>query len=177
LQKNVLGFSFFAVVMFIGVLSERTQIYKSLVAIRAELSIVACILSVGHIVVFGNIYLVQAGLLSGALSLQYVMATVAALLAVILMIPLLITSFKWIRAKMSVTTWKRLQKTSYLFYALVFAHLLLFIGPSSLAGASGAVVTFIVYTALFVTYIVLRIAKELRELNAKRGLHGQKAGI
>ncbi len=158
-QKNVLGFSFFAVVMFIGVLSERNQLYKSLLAIRAELSIIACILSVGHIIAFGSIYLVQTNVFAGALPWMYAVATIFALLAVILMVPLLITSFKWVRAKMAPTTWKRLQRTSYVFYMFVFIHLLLFIGPSSLAGSANATITFVIYVALFTVYTILRVAK------------------
>ena len=52
LQKGTLAVALFAVVMFIGALPRDSGPRKHLMPIRAELSVIACILVCGHIVAY-----------------------------------------------------------------------------------------------------------------------------
>ena len=170
-QSNTLAMGFFIIVMYTGVLSEKLSIKKFLVSIRAELSIIASILCVGHVVVYGASYFQQ--LIEAALHMPAVRlwATIVALLLVLLLIPLAITSFKAIRARMAPQAWKRLQKLAYLFFALIFVHILFYLLPPAMAGGLGPQVSVVVYTAIGLAYLALRLRLKLRhrQLAAKPG--------
>ena len=52
LQKGTLAVALFTVVMFIGVFRRDSKLRKYLSPIRAELSIIACLLIIGHILAY-----------------------------------------------------------------------------------------------------------------------------
>ena len=52
---------------------------------------------------------------------------------------------------------------AYPFYALVYVHLLIMLGPAALRGGDSAVASVVVYTAVFGLYAVLRVARAIRE--------------
>ena len=52
IQKCELALALFAIVMFIGCLGKEQALYRQMKPIRAELSIVACILCFGHMAVY-----------------------------------------------------------------------------------------------------------------------------
>lgn len=56
LQKGTLAVALFAVVMFIGVLLLDSKARRYIAPIRAELSIIACILACGHMVAYAMSY-------------------------------------------------------------------------------------------------------------------------
>jgi len=167
-QKNILAFALFCIVMFVGVLNESSKMKKYLLPIRAELSILAGILSIGHVLVFGRMYLMQLVGPSEAWSLTYLVATGVALVAVVLMIPPFITSFRRIRTLMQPRTWKRIQTMAYPFFLLVFVHILLFIGPSALARGGSQLVNVLCYILLLVAYVVLRLRRYYLERYQKQ---------
>jgi DMSO/TMAO reductase YedYZ heme-binding membrane subunit len=156
-QSNTLAMGMFTIVMFTGALSDHTALKKTLMGIRAELSIVASILCMGHIVKYGESYFDQA------LSSLFIMPTVRlgatfiALVLVLLLIPLAITSVKRIRAAMSPRGWQKLQKFAYLFYGLIFIHIMFYLMPSALGGGLTAAVSVAAYVVLGLLYAVLRI--------------------
>jgi DMSO/TMAO reductase YedYZ heme-binding membrane subunit len=135
---------------------------KPLLQIRAELSIVASLLCIGHVVMYGRSYLEQ--LLSSMLEmpLARLLATLVAVLLVLLLIPLALTSFKAIRARMRPQSWRRLQRFAYLFFALIFVHILFYLLPPALAGSTGAAISLAVYLALGAIYAILRVRQALR---------------
>jgi DMSO/TMAO reductase YedYZ heme-binding membrane subunit len=129
--------------------------------IRAELSIFASLLCVGHVIIYGRSYLDQ--LLSSTFAMPGIrlLATLVALLLVALLIPLTITSFKAIRARMHAQTWKRLQRLAYVFFALIYIHILFYLLPPALAGSLGAASSLTIYLALGLAYAILRVRHAL----------------
>ena len=116
-QSNTLAMGMFTIVMFTGVFSDRSRIKRVLVSIRSEISIIASLLCIGHIVVYGERYLSQ--LVSPAVAMPEFrfVGTLLALLLAVLLIPLALTSVKAIRTRMSVSAWKRLQLLAYPFFS------------------------------------------------------------
>lgn len=97
------------------------------------------------------------------------MAALASALCVIcIMAPLFVTSFKTIHNRMTAQSWKCVQLLAYPFFMLIFAHILLFIGSSSLHGDIPALLNVIIYAAVLFTYTILRIRKALREKSARK---------
>lgn len=155
MQRGNLGMALFALVMLIGVFPRGGRVSKWLRPIRAELSIMACLLIAGHMVLYIQTYLPR--LVSGAGMKGNVMASfflACALLALVVVLG--VTSFRFVKRHMKARSWKKLQSLAYLFYALVFVHLMLMLVPSALRGSSVAVVQVTVYTAFFVAYVVAR---------------------
>ena len=62
-KRQLLGFALFALVMYIGALPEGSKARQMLMPIRGELSIIAAILTVGHVANYLGTYL--ADILSG----------------------------------------------------------------------------------------------------------------
>ena len=88
--------------------------------------------------------------------------TVAFVLAIVLFVLLLVlgvTSFNMVKKRMKTESWKRLQRLSYVFFALVYAHLLLMLLPSALHGAAAPQANVAVYSVVFVGYFVLRLVR------------------
>lgn len=74
-----------------------------------------------------------------------------------IMIPLFITSFKSVRRKMSAKNWKKLQRAAYVFYALIYVHIMLLSVPMYMRGITTYMANIIVYTAVFGAYGVMRV--------------------
>ena len=157
LQSNNLAMGLFTMVMFAGVLEDHSKIKKALLLVRAEISIIASVLCVGHIVIYAQSYLSQAMNSIASMPLMRVCAILVALVLVFLLVPLVVTSFKPVRAHMSQQGWKRLQRLAYPFYGLVFVHILFFLLPPALAGSLSATVNVVLYLVLGLTYLVLRL--------------------
>jgi DMSO/TMAO reductase YedYZ heme-binding membrane subunit len=163
IQNCSLALGFFTIVMFIGVLSDESALHKRLVPIRAELSILACLLTLGHIFMYARVFLVNLVSTSNMISVSQMVATIIAIaLVVVLMLPLMVTSFKTIRLRMSSKTWKNLQKLAYPFFGLIYLHIVLFLLPAALAGSQTVTTSLAVYTVMFALYLVLRIRKQVR---------------
>lgn len=111
-------FGLFLVVMFTGVL-DKGKIRKRLAMVRAEYAIIATILLLPHALGYLIWYL------EIAFPQMLTISQISGILAVIVIVPLFITSFQIIRKKMTYKVWKRLHKASYVMYGLSFLHLLL----------------------------------------------------
>lgn len=161
------AFSLFAVVMFVGVLAEGSRLRRALVPIRTELSVLASILAIGHVVNYANLAadrLVRGD--TGAMSL----ALVVALACAILLIPLALTSLKAVKRRMVPAAWKNLQRLAYVFWMLVLVHALLMLGPSAAGGAVAAQQGTAVYATLLVLYGVLRVRRAVVDRSERRAL-------
>lgn len=163
-SRCLFAFALFAVVMFIGVLRNGSALKVALLPIRAELSIFAAILAAGHILNFAVQYVLR--LLGGA-DAAILFAIVVAAMITVLLVPLTITSFKAVKRRMSAVSWKRLQRFAYLFWGLVFVHVLLILGPSAASGAATAIESIVVYAALFAAYAILRIYRAIADARAR----------
>lgn len=156
MQKAHLAFVFFFIVMFIGVFSEKSKVRSWLQPIRAELSIIACILSLGHIVA----YLTSIGMRIftnvGAFSPNIIISFVLSLVLTALLLVLGVTSFRFVKKRMSTKRWQRIQWFAYPFFLLTWVHILLYLMPSALQGSVTPLTNVIVYSVLFTLYIVCK---------------------
>ena len=60
---------------------------------------------------------------------------------------------------MSARVWKIIQRLAYPFLVLIYAHVLLIMLRPAMAGAPNAQVSLVVYGAIVVAYVVLRVAR------------------
>lgn len=150
----------FAAVMYAAAVPNGSKFMRTVMPIRGELSIIACILTLGHNIAFGRTYF--AALFTGSpLRWNYLAAAICSLIMLCIMLPLFITSFKCVRRKMKPRSWKRLQRFAYGFYALMYLHILFLNLPSARTGNLGGQLSVILYSILFLTYGCMRVGKAL----------------
>lgn len=156
--KGYVSTALFILVMFAGALSKKWQVTKNLLRVRAEMAIIASILILPHCIVYT--YKFISKLIDGkALAPFYFLSMILGLIAFLLMIPLFITSFRKIRVKMTAKKWKSLQRWSYLFYFLIYVHIMVLL-------LSRKVIPFgkvIIYTLVFGSYLVLKIINNIKK--------------
>jgi len=117
INMGYVGLSFFLVVMFMSGLNPG-KLRKRLMGNRAEYAII------------GGIFVLVHGLKYMIYALDFSFFWVApiyfyiGIFSVIVMIPLWMTSFMLIRKKMKGKSWKKLHKLAYVFYIMVFIHLI-----------------------------------------------------
>lgn len=160
-QRSLFAQALFTIVMFTGVLGNKSTIRGYLMSIRAELSIIGAILVSGHAATFVMIYFGR--LFAGVTSLPTSTAVsfcISTILVVLLAV-LTVTSFKAVKRRMRATNWKRVQSLAYVFFMLIYLHLLLVLLQPALAGGPSAILSIAVYTLLFLAYAVLRIRKAI----------------
>lgn len=162
IQKCLLPLALFVVVMYIGVLPRQSRPYMWLKAVRAELSIVAWILSLGHMAVYMVTYLPRL-LTGGRMDLNVVASFAVAVVLLVLLLVLGVTSFNFVKKRMHTDTWKKVQKLAYPFFLLVYVHLLLMLAPSALHGGIAATTSVAVYSVVFLAYIALRFVRAVKD--------------
>ncbi len=140
----------FLVVMYTGVLN-RGLVWKRLMGVRAELSIIASILLLPHAVSFTEYLLEDVGVFSGTI------AYYLGILAFLIMVPLTLTSFMFVRKQVGGKRWKKLHQFAYLFYAMVGLHLI-FIQNDRMW----------MYIAIFGVYFLLKGSMKLETYYKKR---------
>lgn len=145
--QGYLGLSFLYIVMMNGALKKGSSLYKKMMGVRREYSIIGFIFVTPH----GLKYLIE--FLQNTRSFEWL-----GVIPYVIMIPLFITSFVAIRRKMKNATWKKLQQFAYIVYILIFVHLILVAKMPNL----------LVYFVLFVPYIVLKLHKEIKLFRTKK---------
>lgn len=152
--KCMLSLALFVVVMYIGVFPQGSRVHQLLKPVRSELSILACILTGGHMAMYLASYAPQLGMgMSGN-----VMGALAVALVLLVLLPVLgTTSFGVIKRHMSSDGWKRLQRWAYVFFGLVYIHLLLMLAPSAIRGGQTALASVAVYSVIFLGYAAFRL--------------------
>ena len=167
LSHGAFASALFIIVMYMGALPNGTKAIKRLMPIRAELSIMASLLVLGHNIAYGRTYFVRLFTDTSKMSTTQMLAAICSLIMIAIMLPLMITSFKAVRKKMKPKSWKKLQRSAYVFYGLIYVHTMLLYVPIVQAGRSIYIVNVIVYSLIFISYAGMRIRKEL--LKKKRG--------
>lgn len=167
LSHGAFASALFIIVMYMGALPNGTKAIKRLMPIRAELSIMASLLVLGHNIAYGRTYFVRLFTDTSKMSTAQMLAAICSLIMIAIMLPLIITSFKTVRKKMKPKSWKKLQRSAYVFYGLIYVHTMLLYVPMVQAGRSAYIVNVIVYSLIFISYAGMRIRKEL--LKKKRG--------
>lgn len=169
-QKCYLALALFVVVMFIGVLPRAGRVSSWLRPVRAQLSILACLLAAGHMAAYLTSYVprLAKGLDNGSLNDNVVASLFVALVLLALVVVLGATSLSFVKQRMRTATWKRIQQLSYPFFVLVYAHLAMMLGPAASNGRESALGSMAVYSAIFAAYVVLRVVRAVLDRRAAR---------
>ena len=170
-SKASLGAGFFVLVMYAVTFKNGSRAIKLLMPLRGELSIIASILALGHIVAYGITYLSKLITAPAKMQPVVLIATIFSVIMVLVLLPLFITSFKKIRRKMNPCNWKRLQRCAYGFYFLVYLHVVLFNITAALRGSERSIINVCVYSAVFLWYLICRILKYRSTKNKNMNLN------
>lgn len=152
------GTACFAVVMYAGALPNGSRLTKAIIPVRGELSIFACLVTLGHNLSFGRNYLTPGYLFSGPVTATKLAAWVSVVL-ILLMLVLTVTSIKKVRSRFQPKKWKALQRWAYLYYGLTYVHVLLLTIPAVWKGRSGYWLNLLIYSAVFLSYALCRVEK------------------
>lgn len=170
--RGALSTAFFVVVMYLGVLPAKLPGVKALRSVRSEMSIIGCILAIGHVIYFGIYYFPRLfASPDEPLPLPYAVATWITIALLILMAPLLVTSFRALRKRMRPGNWKRVQRLAYPFYALLYTHVLVLFSASIVLYPERATlrwINLIAYSLVFIPYFIARPLKYLRTRKPSR---------
>ncbi len=163
--RGTLSTAVFAIVMYLGVLDTSIPWVRKLRSIRGEISIIGCILALGHNVYYGIYYFATFFANPQELTLPYKIATSITLILIAIMLPLMITSFRFVRKRMKAANWKKLQRLAYLFYVLLYVHVMIVLS-SNIRGFS-TLLSISIYSLVFVPYYILRVWKFSKERQRK----------
>ncbi|MBR1584916.1 MAG: FMN-binding protein [Clostridia bacterium] len=172
LQGGLAG-ALFIFVMYAGAVPDKSAFRKTVMPLRGPLSILASILTLGHNIAYGKTYFVYLFTQASSLRLNVLLAAVCSLIMIAIMLPLFVTSFLRIRKKMQPKRWKKLQRLAYVFYALMFIHVLLLNTTGAREGKWTAILNIALYALLFLVYASLRLCRWAQ----KNGREGWMAAI
>ena len=161
--RGMFAFGLFTVVMFLGALSDGSKAKRWLMPIRAELSIIASILAVGHMVRYAGVYSPRVIASPASMANGMIVSFAIALVLAVLLVILTVTSFRTVKQHVKGRTWKNVQRLSYPFFVLIYAHVLLIMARPALQGAQNAQTSLVVYGLVVGAYVVLRLRRHLSE--------------
>ena len=147
-RRCMVALALFSVVMFVGVLPVDSKLGIRLRSVRTELSILACILCVGHVALYVAPYAARA-----------FAGNVDAFMLLVLLTVLGVTSLGFVKKLMRTANWKKVQRWAYVFFGLTYVHLMCMLAPAAFAGGGSAIAGVAIYTVLFGGYAVGRIAR------------------
>ena len=159
--KGSIGTAMFVFVMYAGALPKGSRLIAPLMRIRGELSITAAILVLCHNVTYGMTYFKMLFTAPAALSTTQLTAAVVSIILIALMLVLTVTSFPSVRKKMQPKKWKQLQRSAYVFYGLMYIHVMLINVPLARGGITSYILNVVVYSVVFIVYAAMRINKYL----------------
>ena len=173
--KGSLGTAMFIAVMYAGALPKGSKLIAPLMKIRGELSITAAILVLCHNFTYGITYFKMLFIKPEALSATQLTAAIISLVLIIIMIVLTVTSFQAVRKKMKAKKWKQLQRTAYVFYGLMYVHIMLINIPYARLGLGTYIANVVIYSIVFLGYAAMRIAKAVSAKATRAGkTYGKK---
>ena len=173
--KGSLGTAMFVAVMYAGALPKGSKLIAPLMKIRGELSITAAILVLCHNFTYGITYFRMLFIKPEALSATQLTAAIISLVLIIIMIVLTVTSFQAVRKKMKAKKWKQLQRTAYVFYGLMYVHIMLINIPYARLGLGTYIANVVIYSIVFLGYAAMRIAKAVSVKATRAGkTYGKK---
>ena len=173
--KGSLGTAMFVAVMYTGALTKGNKLIAPLMKIRGELSITASILVLCHNFTYGMTYFRMLFTKTSLLSATQLAAAVISLVLIAIMIVLTVTSFPSVRKKMQAKKWKQLQRTAYVFYGLMYVHIMLINIPYARLGLGMYVANVVIYSIVFLGYAAMRISKAISVKAARAGkTYGKK---
>jgi DMSO/TMAO reductase YedYZ heme-binding membrane subunit/uncharacterized protein with FMN-binding domain len=177
--RGGLAGALFVIVMVTGALPNGSKAIKRLMPIRGQLSIMASILTMGHNIAYGKTYFVLLFTNASKMPMYQVLAACCSIVMLIIMLPLFVTSFMSVRRKMKAKKWKQLQRLAYIFYALLYCHVILLNYSRALRGIRISQITVVVYTVVFGGYAICRVLKAsaIRHKKQDNLAHRQETAI
>ena len=173
--KGSIGTAMFVAVMYAGALPKGSKLIAPLMKIRGELSITAAILVLCHNFTYGMTYFRMLFTKTSLLSATQLAAAVISLVLIAIMIVLTVTSFPSVRKKMQAKKWKQLQRTAYVFYGLMYVHIMLINIPYARLGLGMYIANVVIYSIVFLGYAAMRISKAVSVKAARAGkTYGKK---
>lgn len=173
--KGSLGTAMFVAVMYAGALPKGSKLIAPLMKIRGELSITAAILVLCHNFTYGMTYFKMLFIKPAALSATQLTAAIISIILITIMLVLTVTSFQAVRKKMKAKKWKQLQRTAYVFYGLMYVHIMLINIPYARPGLGTYIANVVIYSIVFLGYAAMRIAKAVSVKAARAGkTYGKK---
>ena len=173
--KGSLGTAMFVAVMYAGALPKGSKLIAPLMKIRGELSITAAILVLCHNFTYGITYFKMLFIKPAALSATQLTAAIISIILITIMLVLTVTSFQAVRKKMKAKKWKQLQHTAYIFYGLMYVHIMLINIPYARLGLGTYIANVVIYSIVFLGYAAMRIAKAVSVKAARAGkTYGKK---
>ena len=167
--KGSLGTAMFVAVMYAGALPKDSKLIAPLMKIRGELSITAAILVLCHNFTYGITYFKMLFIKPAALSATQLTAAIISIILITIMLVLTVTSFQAVRKKMKAKKWKQLQRTAYVFYGLMYVHIMLINIPYARLGLGTYIANVVIYSIVFLGYAAMRIAKAVSVKAARAG--------
>lgn len=169
LENGALPTIIFIWVMMAGALPNTWKLRKKIMMCRGEISIVASTLILPHVVYYLMEFLANSSRLAKLTGLGLwgiLTGAIAGMVAGVIMVPLFITSYHMIRKHMNGRRWKALQEYAYIFYGLVYIHILAeyFAKAENLRDSKAM----LFYTVSFVLYLLLRFFKNWQMKRKKR---------
>lgn len=143
-------FGILLLVMFMGVL-DKGKFRNQLLGVRGEYAIIGTILLFPHVWGYFEYYVLELGIIHNKLSFF------AGLAALLVILPLTLTSFRKVRSKLGYKKWKSIHYVSYLFYALIATHLMFLDNQR-----------FWLYVLIFGAYFVMKTIMLIQPKKAKQ---------
>ena len=166
IDSGAVGGASFMLVMYTGVLNKKYKVTRNLMQIRAELSILSGIITIPHNVHYFFHFILGKANLSAQVGIPLwanLMMFTSAVFAIMIMIPLFITSFRYFRKKMSGKAWKNLQEYAYIFYGLLFIQVIMVYALKPASMTRNFCLVF--YSSIFLSYAGQKI---MQVYNKKR---------
>ncbi|MBR1432244.1 ferric reductase-like transmembrane domain-containing protein [Ruminococcus sp.] len=161
-NKGALACALWCAVAWAAALPNGSAAIKKIMPIRGELSIFAALITLSHAVTYTLSYLDRISTFSKyniSPSTEFITTCVVCLVLMLIMIPLTVISFKTIRKKIKPKTWKNIQRAAYVFYALIYVHIMVIYLPKVKRGGADVILSILLYSAVFFGYAVFRIRK------------------
>ena len=169
--RGIFAFWLFAIVMFMGVLPTSSTLRRKLIPIRAELSIFAALLCVGHMITLFSSLLYR----TNAHKSLNMTSLVTAIIITALLVVLTVTSFRVLRKAMPYRTWKNIQRSAYVFFLLTYVHIVVSTLQAFRFGSLNVRLGIVLYGVATIAYVVLRIRRwkldvAVRQEKGERGV-------
>lgn len=168
--RSALPTALFTLVMYAAVLNKKSTLAKKLYGVRGEISIIACILELVHNISFGMSIFPAFFAAPTSFTWYKFIATACTLVLIPVMLVLMITSFKCVRKRMKFKVWKNIQRSAYVFYGLIYVHVMCLYIPKI---PKSGYLDIIIYSIVFIGYAILRLntyrisaAKRAERVNA-----------
>ena len=141
IYKGIIGYGFMLVVMMVGILPNKLELSRSVKKNRGVFSILSFIFITPHAMlhVFG----------------VFPEVNIFGIAAYVIMVPLTLISFKFIKKEIDIKDWITIQKAAYIIYIALFAHLIMV----------SAWQDKIIYAIIMTIYINNKLIKEVRKWN------------